>query len=517
MPSCLLSASATAPAVGTTPASGVNSTVPPASGGNITIRSTHPRVSFGRGSSFAVAFLLSLVAAGCVHYQPRPITAEVTLDDFEARRLDAPEIRRFLGAQVGVKDWPPESWDLGSLTLAALFFSPDLDVARARWGVVEAGTITAGARPNPSLGASVGYNSSSGAGINPWIPDVLLGLPIETAGKRGIRISKAQSLSEAARLDVLAAAWAVRGRLRLAYVDLFRAESLETLLQQLNELQARSLVVLEAQLDAGVISANELTQARIATGRTRLAALEAARERDRARVALAAAVGVPSTALDGVALRFDDLGNPATDLPTSEMRRRAVVHRADILSALAVYESAQAALQLEIAKQYPDIDIGAGYQLDQVDSKWTLGIALTLPMFNRNQGPIAEAEAARGEAAAEFLALQSRVLAEVDGAVVSYRGALETAAAIEEMLTGLEQREAAARTAYRLGATSKLELLSAEVEIAAGRVARIEALASAQRAAGDLENAIQSPLDTAEWVLVTPARGAGEMESTNEE
>jgi outer membrane protein TolC len=345
----------------------------------------------------------------------------------------------------------------------------------------------------------------------------VLGLPIETAGKRGIRISEARSLSEAARLDVLAAAWAVRSRLRQAYIDLFRAESLETLLQELNDLQARSLVVLEAQLDAGLISANELTQARIETGRTRLAALEAARERDRARVALAAAVGVPSTAIDGIALTFDDLGNPATDLPTDEIRRRAVVHRADILSALAVYEATQAALQLEIARQYPDIDIGAGYQLDQVDSKWTLGIALTLPMFNRNQGPIAEAEAAREEAAAKFLALQSRVLAEVDGAVASYRGALETAAAIDEMLTGLEEREAAARTAYRLGATSKLELLSAEIEIAAGRVARIEALASAQRAAGELENAIRSPLDGGDWVLATPARSAGEMESTNEE
>ncbi len=461
--------------------------------------------------------MLGLLVSGCIHYQPHPISAEATLEDFEARRLDAPEIRSFLGEQVGVEDWPPASWDLGSLTLAALFFSPDLDVARARWGVVEAGTITAGARPNPSLGASVGYNSSSGAGINPWIPEVLLGLPIETAGKRGIRIAEARSLSEAARLDVLDTAWAVRSRLRLAYVELFRAQSLATVLLDLNDLQARSLVVLEAQFEAGVISANELTQARIETGRTRLAALEAARERDRARVELAAALGVPTAALDGVDLSFDDLGNPATEVPTDEMRRQALVHRADIMSALAVYESTQVALQLEIAKQYPDIDIGAGYQLDQVDSKWTLGIGLTLPMFNRNQGPIAEAEAAREKAAASFLALQLRVLAEVDGAVASYRGAIETAAAVDEMLAELEQREAAARTAYRLGATSKLELLGAEIEIAAGRVARIETLASAQRAAGDLENALQSPLDASEWVLVTPARRAGEMETTNEE
>ena len=456
-----------------------------------------------------------MVAVGCVHFQPRPITAEATIDDFEARRLDAADIQRFLEDQVGVDSWPPPTWDLESLTLAALYYSPDLDVARARWGVTQAGTITAGMRPNPSLNTSVGYNSSSVL-IRPWIPEVVLGLPIETAGKRGIRISEAQTLSEAARLDVLYAAWVVRNRLRRAYVDLYRAQEMASVLLHLHDLQLQSLGVLEAQLAVGAISANELTLTRIATGRTRLAALEAARERELARVELAAALGLPTAALDGIEVSFDELEHLGTDVPTDELRRQAVIHRADILSALAEYESTQAALQLEIAKQYPDLDIGAGYQLDQTDNKWTLGLNLTLPMFNRNRGPIAEAEASRAEAAARFLALQSRVLAEVDGAVASYRSALETVATTNEMLAKLEQREASAETAYRLGATSKLELLSAEIEIAVGRIARLEALVSAQRATGDLENALQKPLDTTEWVLMTPARAEGEAEARNE-
>jgi outer membrane protein TolC len=458
---------------------------------------------------------LVVVAVGCVHYQPRPITAEATIDDFETRRLEAVDIQRFLEDQVGVDSWPPPTWDLESLTLAALYYSPDLDVARARWGVTEAGTITAGMRPNPSLNTSMGYNSSAVL-IRPWIPEVVLGLPIETAGKRGIRISEAQTLSEAARLDVLYAAWVARNRLRRAFVDLYRAQEMASVLLHLHDLQLQSLAVLEAQLAVGAISANELTLTRIATGRTRLAALEAARERELARVELAAALGLPTAALDGIEVSFDELEHLSTDVPTDELRRQAVIHRADILSALAEYESTQAALQLEIAKQYPDLDIGAGYQLDQTDSKWTLGLNLTLPMFNRNRGPIAEAEASRAEAAARFLALQSRVLAEVDGAVASYRSALETVATTNEMLAKLEQRESSAETAYRLGATSKLELLSAEIEITVGRIARLEALVSAQRAAGDLENALQKPLDTTQWVLMTPARAEGEAEAHDE-
>jgi len=440
----------------------------------------------------------------------------VEFDTFEARRLDAPDIQEFLTATAGIDHWPPPVWDLQNLTLAALFFSPDMDVARARWGVTQAAVISAGARPNPSLNPSLGYNSTSRL-ITPWIPEAILFLPVETAGKRGIRISQAQELSEAARLDVLHTAWMVRSRVRQAYLDSYRANRMQSLLGRLDELQQQSLEVLEAQFAAGAVSAYELSQARIAAGRTRLAALEAARDGEQARIRLAEAIGVPSSALDSMELGFGDLVSLHSSPPADAMRRQAVTHRADILSALMEYEAAQSALQLEIAKQYPDLDIGAGYQLDQTDSKWTIGVTLILPVFNRNAGPIAEAEAARTEAAARFLALQARVLAEVDSAAASYRSATEAVNATEDMLQGLEQREAVARAAYSVGATSKLELLSSEVEIASGRIARFEALVAAQRAAGDLEDAVQRPLGAGDWLLVTPTRSQAQAEARDVE
>lgn len=437
-------------------------------------------------------------------------------DTFEARRLDAPDIQEFLGATAGIDHWPPSVWDLRNLTLAALFFSPEMDVARAHWGVTQAAVISAGARPNPSLNPSLGYNSTSRL-ITPWIPEAILFLPVETAGKRGIRISQAQELSEAARLDVLHTAWVVRSRVRQAYLDSYRADRMQSLLDRLDRLQQQSLEVLEAQFAAGAVSAYELSQARIAAGRTRLAALEAARDGEQARIRLAEAIGVPSTALDGLELGFGDLASLHSSPPADALRRQAVTHRADILSALMDYEAVQSALQLEIAKQYPDLDIGAGYQLDQTDSKWTIGVTLILPVFNRNAGPIAEAEAARTEAAARFMALQARILAEVDSAAASYRSAVEAVTATDEMLQGLEQREAIARAAYSVGATSKLELLSSDVEIASGRIARFEALVAAQRAAGDLEDAVQRPLGEEDWLLVTPTRTTAQAEARDVE
>jgi outer membrane protein TolC len=50
------------------------------------------------------------------------------------------------------------------------------------------------------------------------------------------------------------------------------------------------------------------------------------------------------------------------------------------------YTASQAALQAEIAKQYPDLRLGPGYDWDQGDHKWLLlGISLTLPILNRNE------------------------------------------------------------------------------------------------------------------------------------
>jgi cobalt-zinc-cadmium efflux system outer membrane protein len=467
------------------------------------------RTAWSRVARAAAGALVVVACATCVHYQERPIDPDGTLDGFDARRLDGRDIAEFLRGEAGIDGWPPTVWDLRSLTLAALYFSPDMDVARARWGVTRAGIVSAGARPNPPVGGSLGYNSTSQI-IRPWIPEVVLGLPVETAGKRGIRIEQARAASEAACLDVLHTAWLVRSRVRGAYVDSWSARERESLLGRLHELQLESLEVLEAQLAAGAVSANELTQARIAAGRTRLAALEAASEREQARLRLAEAIAVPSTALAAVDISFDGLDRPAVDPPTDEMRREAATHRADILGALMEYEASQAVLQLEIAKQFPDLDIGAGYQLDQTDSKWTLGINLVLPLFDRNAGPIAEAEAARTEAAARFQAIQARALAEVDEAAMAYRSAVEAVAVIDAMLAGIQEREAAARQAYRLGATSRLEMLSSEVELAAGRLARLEGLAAAQRAAGDLEDALQRPLDEEAWLLETPTRGSNE-------
>jgi outer membrane protein TolC len=463
-------------------------------------------------------YFIILLAAGCVRFQPKPIIASKVLEDFEARRLDAPELRNFLLTKQGLKEWPPQAWTLHALTLAAFYYHPDLDVARAQWGVAQAGRITAGERPNPAGSVLVGYNSTTPVSeVTPWIPEAALEIPIETAGKRGYRISQARHLSEAARLNIFSIAWEVRSRLRQALLDLYSAREMESLFNRQQSIQVENVRILEAQLAVGEVSPAGVTLARIALDNSRLAALDAANQSVSARVHLADALGVPVKALDGAALSFDELGQVRSDLPSNEIRRRALINRADILSALSEYEAAQSALRLEIAKQYPDINLGPAYQLDQTDNKWTLGLSLILPLLSRNKGPIAEADARRAESAARFLALQARVIGEIESATAASRSAVEKVKATDDLLANLQKQEASAKARFELGDISRLELLGIQLELASSALARLDALVKAQQAIGELENAIQSPLDLKEWFLETPGRTSGQAKERKDE
>jgi outer membrane protein TolC len=447
--------------------------------------------------------------AACIRYTPKTVAAAKTLDDFEARRLDSAEIRGFFKTLPGT-EWPPPAWDLKTLTLAALYYHPDLDVVRAQWATARAGRVTAGERPNPTASVLLGYNSTTSVSeVTPWIPEAALEIPIETAGKRGYRIAEASHLSEAARLNILSTAWEVRSRLREAFLETYAAGETEALLRGQRGIQEEYVRILEAQLAVGEASPPDVTTARLALAESRLAALDAATRNAQARVRLARAIGVPVGALDAITLSFAGLNEIRVDLHSAEIRRRALTSRSDILSALAEYAASDAAFRLELAKQYPDLNLGPNFQLDQTDAKWTLGLSFILPILNRNRGPIDEAQAKRAETAARFQALQAEVIAELESALTAGRSAAEKARAADEITENTRKREAAARARYEVGEISKLELLGVRIELASSALARLDARVKVLEAAAGIEAVLQSPLDWTEWVQRTPDRAAG--------
>ena len=452
--------------------------------------------------------ILILFFASCVAYQARPLSPEKTLEDFESRTLDDEPLAEYLRENLNAAPSSQAAWGLPELTLAAFFYNPTLDIARARWAVARGGKKTAAERPNPSLAVTPGFDSTTGFGgdISPWIVSLALDIPIETAGKRGYRMAEAQHLSEAARLDIAQTAWEIRCQVRQALVDLYTAVQTGALIELRRKVQADHVSRLEQWFELGEISANELAQARIQRDETELAWLEATTCQARAHCRLAAAIGVPAAALESVRFSFEVLEKLPGDVPPREARRQALLHREDLLAALSRYRASQAALQQAIAKQYPDIQLGPGYEYDQGDDKWMLGLSLSLPVFHQHEGAIATARAQREEAAATFRDAQARIVSEIERAAMDYRASLTKVKAAE---TIMKQRAEAAdriRKMYEAGEILRSDVTAVELELNAHAAKLLEVRIETIQAFGQLEDGMHFAADLPDRTFQIPER-----------
>jgi outer membrane protein TolC len=210
---------------------------------------------------------------------------------------------------------------------------------------------------------------------------------------------------------------------------------------------------------------------------------------------LSAALGVPLQALDGFSWPGLDSPPGHQRLSPAEIQRLALLNRIDLRRQLAQYAAADEALKLEIAKHYPDINLAGGYSWEGGENIFELGPSAVLPVFNRNQGPIAEAEARRREIAAQFLAMQAGIIEQSRTALARYRGALDALEAARCAAELQAKRLGQARRAVAVGESDTVVLAQAQLQDLSGQQGLLDSLTNAQTALGALEDSIQRPLD----------------------
>ena len=437
------------------------------------------------------AALVALLAASCIHVAPHPITPAETAAMLEQRTLDA-----------------SLTWDLQHLTETALKSHPDLDLARAHAAVMRAAILTAAERPNPTVNANVEHKAEPHT--NPWITTFGLDLPIETANKRGLRVREASEAARAADFAVADQAWQVRSNVRAQLVAYAAAERSVEILARQRALNDEIVDMLEKRTAVGEASTPEVTQARIAARQTALLIRDRTTQAAQSRARLAAAIGVPERAIHDLKLVFDvtHLGGPDAlvrprgeaalargradeGVRPSELRVTALTQRPDILAALADYAQSEAALRLELAKQYPDLHLAPGFGWDQGFARWALGFNAAIP---HNRGPIAEAEARRKEAEAKLIALQARIIAALDEATVRVEQASDKVNETTNIVALDRQRVDQVQKLFDAGEADRLALRTSQLELESALVAQNDAYADAQAAIGALEDAMQQEI-----------------------
>ena len=447
--------------------------------------------------ALSIVFIVLTGVAGCTTYHPQPIAPDQLARQFEQRSLAGEPLHAWIAREAGrdVSPWPPAAWNRELLTLAAFYYSPALDLARAQWGTAKAGIDVANAIPNPVLQLPFQFNTPNPGPGAPFTWGPSLDIPIETAHKRGYRVDQASHLSEAARLNLITAAWTVSAQVRDAMLALYAARTRIAFLSTKADAQRQITAMSQHRLAVGQYSQPDVDAAVLADTQAQ-SDLAAARTAEvDARAQLAAAIGVPVTALDGVTLDLSDFGTATPAPPAADAQRAAIFHRADLRASLADYAAAESALQLEVAKQYPDIHLGPGYTYDTGTHKIGFGLAgITLPIFDQNQGNIAQAEAKRREAAARTAALQDSILGDLDHALARYRASLDAVQLSARHLTTARHQLDSEQAGFAAGDIDRLTLTQAKAGYEANEMTHLDAVVAARQAAGALEDAMQRPL-----------------------
>ncbi|HET8996860.1 MAG TPA: TolC family protein, partial [Acetobacteraceae bacterium] len=221
-----------------------------------------------RAAIMAAGLAASL--CGCAHDKPAPLSAAANAQALESRSLRDPRLLTFVQAALARHDSASSrhAWDLARLTLAALYFHPDIPIAQARLAAAKAAELTARERPNPVLNLTNIIDQAAVPGALPAAAAAItigpvIDFVVETAGKRAARTARARHLAEAAGWDLTTAEWQVRSRVRNALLDLWAARQRLARSRQQQALQQALVQLLQIRLSAGEASAPELDRERI--------------------------------------------------------------------------------------------------------------------------------------------------------------------------------------------------------------------------------------------------------------
>lgn len=321
----------------------------------------------------------------------------------------------------------------------------EAEAERARRGAEGAGRL-----PNPTLG----FERQEAFSPNAQSQDLLaLNWPIQLSGRARteralaeVDASMAELELERARLEFLARS------LELFYVALGRAQRtqhLETGVEVLMEAER----MIQSRQAAGDASGYETERIALELSFARSRTAQARLEADSARAELGALVGTDDAPSGDFRVE-----SPA---PESELMTRARRDRRDGNALRAWVDSANDAQRRARRGGLPDLTLIVGYNRQRAPTGhgYALGAEITLPFFDRNQGPRGEADALADRAQVVQDTWDRRVLAEVRGARARLDALIRERERFAETDAGSLVQAAIA--AYREGERTLVELIDA--------------------------------------------------------
>ena len=401
--------------------------------------------------------LAGLLLCACASFAPRP------LDDADVNAVLASPDRAALmkqGAQLAHPRLAPVTLDFtkpltaDELAVVAVLANPDLRALRSQQQVADAQVFASGLLPDPLLSLGVDQVlSPRGQGLSSAFAGTLTLDLLGALVTRDVERKIARSAAEQVRLDIAWQEWLTAGQARLLAIRLPRQRMAAQIARQAADVAEVALSRTLAVAARGDLKGDEVEARRIAASDGRTRALAAERDAETTALELNRIVGLmPDEALTVAdAPPLDEWRSP--DPEALFMTARTT--RLDLQAFASGYDSQQAALHRAVLGQYPRLSITLNRARD-TSSVQTFGpaVALDVPIWNRNRGAIAVAEATRTRLRSEFAARLHQTRADIANLVATLNRNEQSRAAVAAQLPEIERIAEGFEAAARRGDVS---------------------------------------------------------------
>ncbi|MDO9001839.1 MAG: TolC family protein [Aquabacterium sp.] len=380
-----------------------------------------------------------------------------------------------------------QSLSLDVALSTALAQHPDLRATVLEREAAEGATQQAGAWLNPELSTLVEDNQRATRTTT-----IQLNQPFELGGKRSARISAARAAQGQADLDVLSRRAQVRSQVMAAFHGAAVAQERVRLSDELGSLSTQAREAASKRVVAGKVSPVEELKAQVAEAQALSASTVAQSDWRGAVSQLRLALGDPSVKFDRVEADLQRLPSVGAWEPLAQRLEASPA----IARAQQEITRRQALSDLERARRMPDLTVSLGAKRDEQlgRDQPILGVSLVLPLFDRNQGAILEANRREDKARVELEAVRASVEAQATQALAQLSSALTQAQTLrEKVLPAARQAFAASTKGYELGKFGFLDVLDAQRTLFEAETLALSATAQAYQADARLLELLGEP------------------------
>jgi cobalt-zinc-cadmium efflux system outer membrane protein len=395
---------------------------------------------------------------------------------------------------------PENPLSSGAITLRdalayALMHSPDLKAFSFEVRAAEARAVQAGLLPNPELEVEIEEFGGSGprSRFDSAETTIQLGQLIELGGKRAKRVRLASLEGERVRWDYEAVRLDVMKEVAQAYIAVLAAQERVALDGKLLDVSRRAQSAVAQRVATGKDPPVEKLRADVALSKSGIDAKKATKALATARRKLAAVLGLEMIDFQEATGDFFT----ALPVPSYDDVEGAIAESPDLERWVAEERTRRAAVDLEKAKATSDVTVGGGVQYfgEGDDAAMVVGVALPIPLFNRNQGRVEEAMEKLAQAREQYKATKIERVTALAEALNRLTGAYDEVTVLQhDVLANAQQAFETAYQGYEEGKFDYLYVLDTQRTLFEARGQYIDALEAYHVAQADVERLIGRPL-----------------------